>query len=357
PDVLTPAAWSGVYDVSSTDTGNGTISVDISDHAGNTTSKLFSYVRDVTSPSVSVQASYNQDQNSFDIYWGGSTDAGAGIANYVVEYCLGDQVTDCGESGHWVSWLNNLPSTTTSSSFGPSSPASLDPDKIYRFRVTATDRVSNDASGLSNPVKVGIRYVYLPIIVNNYDATIPYYISGDFETGTFAGWKTGGILPHSIVTHPVWPSGGTPPGGGTYAALLGSPSYGCKSTPNVPVGQAYIKAYVNVPTGGTPFLRFQYRVRSYDAGQTEGGAPWERLEVQVNGATLERYGNPNFDGLSCSNLYDSQWQSAEFNLSSYTGKTILLTFFVNSNPEPKGGNLAFFNTYAYLDNIRIEVWP
>jgi hypothetical protein len=357
PDVLTPATWSGVYDVASTDTGNGSISVDISDHAGNTTSKLFSYVRDVTSPNISVHASYNQDQNSFDVYWGGSTDTGAGIANYVVEYCLGDQVTDCGESGTWVPWLNNLPSTTTSSSFGPSSPASLDPDKIYRFRVTATDRVKNDGSGLSNIVEVGIRYVYLATIFNNNDPTVPDYISGDFETGTFAGWKVGGVLPSSIVTHPVPPTGGTPPGGGTYAALLGSPSYGCKSTPNVPVGQAYIKAYVNVPNGGTPFLRFQYRVLSYDAGRTKSGDPWERLEVQVNNTALERYGNPKYEGLSCSDLYDSQWKSAEFDLSSYAGQTVLLTFFVNSNPEPEGGSFAYLNTYAYLDNIRIEVGP
>jgi hypothetical protein len=358
PDVLTPATWSGVYDVVSTDTGNGTITVTISDHAGNTTSKTFSYVRDVISPSVSVHASYNQDQHSFEVYWGGSTDTGAGIANYVVEYCLGNQDADCGEeSGSWIPWLNNLPSTTTGSTFGPSNPASLDPDKIYRFRVTAADRVGNVGYGLSNIVKVGIRYVYLPITLNNVDLSIPPPDFDGFEKGIFAGWKTGGVLPHSIVTHPVLPTGGTPPNGKTYAALLGSPSYGCKSTPTVPVGQAYIKTYADVPASGTSFLRFQYRVLSYDAGQTESGDPWERLEVQVNSATLARYGNPASEGLSCSKLYDSQWNSAEFDLSSYAGKTILLTFFVNSNPEPGGGNLAFFNTYAYLDNIRIEMGP
>ncbi len=357
PDVPTPATWSGVYDVVSTDTGNGTITVTISDRAGNTTPKVFSYVRDAISPSVSVHATYNQDQNAFDVYWGDSTDTGAGIAKYVVEYCLGDQVTDCGESGPWVPWLNDLPSTTTSSSFGPNSPAKINPDKLYRFRVTATDQVSNDGSGLSNWIQVGIRYVYLPVIFNNLDPSIPFFISGDFETGNFVGWKNGGALPRSIVTHPVLPTGGTPPNGKTYAALLGSPSYGCGSTPNVPVGQAYIKVYINVPTGGTPFLRFQYRVLSYDAGQTTSGAPWERLEVQVNSTALARYGNPASEDLGCGNLYDSQWNSAEFDLSSYAGQTVVLTFFVNSNPEPGGGNFAFLNTYAYLDNIRIEIGP
>jgi hypothetical protein len=365
PDVLTPATWSGVYDVASTDTGNGTISVDISDRAGNTTPKVFSYVRDVTSPNISVHATYNQDQRSFDVYWGGSTDAGAGIAKYAVEYCLGDQEADCGESGTWVAWLNNLPSTTTSSSFGPSNPASLDPNKIYRFRVIAIDRVSNDGSGLSNWVKVGIRYVYLPVIVNNYDPSIPYYISGDFESGTFAGWKVGGVLLHSIVRHPVLPTGGTPPNGKTYAALLGSPDYGTGcSTPSVPVGQAYIKAYVKVPTGGTPYLRFDYRVRSYDWMETDTDPrqPWERLEVQIDGTTLARYGNPNQWDLRQCRLYDSGWNQAEFDLSAYAGRIIVLTFFNLTHKEedpkyPVPEGMSYYNTYSYVDNIRIEVGP
>ncbi len=353
PDVLTPATWSGVYDVASTDTGNGSIRVTISDHAGNTSSKVFSHVRDVLSPSISVNTSYNQDQDSFNVYWGGSTDTGAGIAKYAVEYCLGDQEADCGESGTWVPWLNDLPSTKTSSSFGPSSPASLDPDKIYRFRVTATDSVSNVGFGLSNPVKVEIRYVYLPVIFNNFDPSIPYYISGDFESGTFAGWKVGGVLLHSIVTHPVLPTGGT------YAALLGSPSYGCfdyeHAPPYVPVGRAYIQAYVYVPASGSPYLRFDYRVLSYDTVRTKGGEWWDRLEVQVDGTPLARYGDPfpgsDEDPFKCSKLYDSQWTHAEFDLSAYKGKTVILTFFNENHGD------GYWNTYSYLDNIRIEVGP
>lgn len=362
PDVLTPATWSGVYDVASTDTGNGTITITISDHAGNITSKVFSYVRDVISPNISVHASYNQDQKAFDVYWDESTDTGAGIAKYVVEYCLGDQEADCGESGTWVSWLNNLPPTTTSSSFGPSSPASLDPDKIYRFRVIAIDRVNNDGSGLSNIVKVEIRYVILPVIMNYFNPSIPYYVSGDFETG-FAGWKAWGVLRHSIEEHPVLPTGGTPPNGKRYAALLGSPDYGggC-SSPSVPVGQAYIEAYVKVPTGGTPYLRFDYRVRSYDWMEALDGQPWDRLEVQINGTTLARYGNPNQWNLRQCLLYDSGWLQAEVDLSAYAGRTILLTFLnvthEETDPEfPVPEGMSYLNTYSYLDNIRIEDRP
>ncbi|MEJ2560295.1 MAG: hypothetical protein P8186_29585, partial [Anaerolineae bacterium] len=178
-----------------------------------------------------------------------------------------------------------------------------------------------------------------------------------------AGWKTGGILPHSRVRHPVWPSGGTPPNGGTYAALLGSPAYGkgC-SSPSVPVGQAYIKTYVNVPTGGTPYLRFDYRVRSYDWVETPEGQPWERLEVQIRNTTLARYGNPNQWNLRQCRLYDSGWLQAEIDLSAYAGRTILLTFSNVSHKEtdpdyPVPEGMSYYNTYSYLDNIRIEVEP
>ncbi len=302
---------------------------------------------DTQGPVSSITISTEETKRRFLVQWS-ADDATTWPVNYDVQYQV--------NNGVWKPWLSVT--TATSQYFGPHVPESVEPTTLFRFRVRSRDYVNNLGGWRLSPiVSVTRRYVYLPLILNNFDPSIPYYISGDFESGTFAGWKVGGVLPHSIEEHPVLPTGGTPPNGKTYAALLGSPSYGCKSTPNVPVGQAYIKAYVNVPNGGTPFLRFQYRVLSYDAGQTKSGDPWERLEVQVNNTALERYGNPKYEGLNCSDLYDSLWKSAEFDLSSYAGQTVVLTFFVNSNPEPEGGSFAYLNTYAYLDNIRIEVGP
>ena len=191
---------------------------------------------------------------------------------------------------------------------------------------------------------------------------IPTAVFDGFETGAFVGWDSGGVLPRNIVTHPVPPPAGIPPNGGTYAAALGSSSYGnACSSPTVPVGQAYIRAYTYVPTGGTPYLRFDYRVLSYDWMETRTGQPWERLEVQINGTVLARYGNPNQINLELCRLHDSDWRQAEFDLSAYAGKNILLTFFTVAQREPDAAGappgMSYYNTYSYLDNIRIEVGP
>jgi hypothetical protein len=88
---------------------------------------------------------------------------------------------------------------------------------------------------------------------------------------------------------------------------------------------------------------------SYDTVRSKGGEWWDRLEVRVDDQVLARYGDPDFANLACDNLYDTGWEQAEFNLSDYAGQTVLLTFF-NENHED-----GYWNTYSYLDNIRIEV--
>jgi hypothetical protein len=323
------------------------------DNVGNTSLTSTAPITvDTQGPISSMTISTEEAKRRFLVQWS-ADDVTTWPVNYDVQYQV--------NNGVWKPWLSAT--TATSQYFGPSAPETVEPTILFRFRVRARDYVNNVGGWHFSPiVSVTRRYVYVPAVLGNINLSIPFFISGDFESGNFAGWKVGGVLPHSIEEHPVFPPGGTPPNGGTYAALLGSPSYGCGSTPNVPVGQAYIKVYINVPTGGTPFLRFQYRVLSYDAGQTKSGDPWERLEVQVNNTTLERYGNPNYEGLSCSKLYDSQWKSAEFDLSAYAGKTVILTFSNVTHKEtdpkyPAPEGMSYYNTYSYVDNIRIEVEP
>ena len=230
----------------------------------------------------------------------------------------------------------------------------------YYFRVSARDYVNNQGGASAwTSGAVGLKRTYLPIVIKNYDFSIPFATFDGFENGSFIGWNTGGALPRSIVSHTV---DGKPPDGGTYAALLGSPNYGCGNSPNVPVGRGYIQALAYVPASGTPFLHFDYRVLSYDTVRSSGGEWWDRLEVQVNGAVLadvngshhgnsNPYGDPDPGNLSCTNLYDSGWSQAELNLSAYAGQTVTLTFF---NENHKDG---YWNTYSYLDNIRIETEP
>jgi hypothetical protein len=260
--------------------------------------------------------------------------------SYDVEY----RVT---ETGPWQPWLTDT--TDTNALFGPDTPIEIEFNTPYYFRVRARDYVGNQSDWAETSGNLGLRQVFTPMILGKSDVTIPTAVFDGFETGSIVGWKVSGSLPHQVVSHPVPPVDGRPPNGGTYAARLGSNSYGCADTPIVPVGRVTMQAYTSVPTSGTPYLRFDYRVLSYDTVRSKGGEWWDRLEVRVDDQVLARYGDPDFANLACDNLYDTGWEQAEFNLSDYAGQTVLLTFF-NENHED-----GYWNTYSYLDNIRIEV--
>jgi hypothetical protein len=290
---------------------------------------------DTVGPVSFVTASPEEASRRFLVEWG-ADDVTTWPVSYDVEYRV--------NGGSWTSWL--AATSLTSQYFGPDSPVHVETGDFYEFRVQARDYVNNQGEW-SRPWggSVTRRFVFLPIIINNYDASIPFAVFDGFETGQFVGWKTSGALPSSIVTNPL------PPNGGSYAALLGSPGYGCGDSPTVPIGQASLQAYVRVPASGTPYLRFNYRVRSYDTVRNSSGEWWDRLEVRVNSDVLQRYGDPDPGNLNCANLYDSGWNGAEFNLSAYKGQTVVLTFF-NENHGDR-----YWNTYSYLDNIRVEVGP
>ena len=310
---------------------------------------------DTQAPVPWVQVTPEDNQDRILVEWGADDPApGTWPVAYDVEYRVG-------MTGTPQIWIPDT--TDTSAYFGPTLPVKVEIGTSYYFRVSARDYVNNqsDASAWESAA-VGLKRTYLPVVIKKYDFSIPYATFDGFENGSFIGWNTGGVLPRSIIAHPVPPSDGTPPDSGTYAALLGSPSYVCGNSPNVPVGRAYIQALAYVPASGTPYLRFDYRVLSYDTVRSSGGEWWDRLEVQVNGAVLadvngSHHGNSNPYGdldpgnLSCSNLYDSGWSQAELDLSAYAGQTVTLTFF---NENHKDG---YWNTYSYLDNIRIETEP
>jgi hypothetical protein len=292
-----------------------------------------------------IRTTPDSRQGHILVEWGADDPApGTWVVSYDVEYAET-------ETGPWQPWLTGT--TDTSAFFGPDTPIDIDYDTPYYFRARARDFVGNQSDWVETSGNLGFRQVFVPILLGKSDASIPTAVFDGFETGAFVGWKNSGILPHQIVNHPVSPVDGTPPNGGTYAARLGSDSYGCGDTPIVPIGRATIEAYTVVPTSGTPYLRFDYRVLSYDTVQAKSGEWWDRLEVRANGNALARYGDPfpgsDQDPLSCDKLYDTDWQQAEFDLSGFAGQIVLLTFF---NENHKDG---YWNTYSYLDNIRIEV--
>jgi hypothetical protein len=299
---------------------------------------------DTRAPESWLRTTPDAREGRIVVEWGAhDLQPGTWIVAYDVEY----RITD---TGAWQPWLTNT--DDTSAYFGPDTPIPIEFNTPYFFRARARDYVGNQ--GGWTPVisgNLGLRKVFLPSVLGNTDLSIPMAVFDGFETGAVIGWKTSGSLPVRVVSHPVPPADGKPPGGGTYAASLGSRSYGCGDTPVVPVGRATIQAYADVPASGTPYLRFDYRVLSYDTVRSSGGEWWDRLEVRVNDQVLARYGDSDPGNLSCSNLYDSDWNQAEFDLSAYAGQVVILTFF-NENHADR-----YWNTYSYLDNIRIEVGP
>ncbi|GAB4541515.1 MAG: hypothetical protein Kow0063_32440 [Anaerolineae bacterium] len=299
---------------------------------------------DTVGPVSWMRATPVSGQNRILVEWGAhDPNPGTWVVSYDVEY----RVTS---TGTWQTWLTNT--TDTSADFGPDSPIEPEFDTAYFFRARARDYVGN-VGDWSPEISggLGARLVFLPLVLSSSDTSIPDAVFDGFETGALIGWKESGILPRRVLAHPVPPVNGTPPNGGTYALRLGSPGYGCGDTPVVPVGRASIQAYARVPASGTPYLRFDYRVLSYDTVRSKTGEWWDRLEVQVDSTTLARYGDPDPGNLACNNLYDSGWQQAEFNLSAYAGQRVLLTFF-NENHQD-----GYWNTFSYLDNIRLEVGP
>ena len=350
PPMTTTTTWDTAAD------GTFTFYLAASDNVANTSLTSTGPITiDTRAPEVDeVEAISDSRQGRFLVRWSAEDPApGTWVVGYDVEY----RITD---SGVWQTWLPGT--SNTSAYFGPDSPVPVEFDTLYCFRVRARDYLSNQGDWNEVCANLGRRKVFLPTVVGNVDPSIPTAVFDGFETGRFVGWKREGALPSSIVRHPVPPPDGVPPDGGTYAARLGSGSYGsaCLS-PTVPVGRATMQAYAYVPESGTPYLRFDYRVLSYDWMETLNSQPFERLEVTVNGRVLERYGNPNQQDLNLCKLYDSGWKQAEFDLSAYAGKNVLLTFFTVTQEEPEDAGappgMSYYNTYSYLDNIRIEVGP
>jgi len=177
--------------------------------------------------------------------------------------------------------------------------------------------------------------VVLPLVLKK-GASGSFLINGDFEEG-WTGWEHGGELQQSIES--------APPGWRRKAALLGDPSYDCDG--GVPVGQAWMSQTFTVP-GDPVTLRFQYRVFTQDLTPPgrEGEFDYfsvylgeERVLFVANQVTEETCDSPW--------VWDSEWQSFEYDLSAYQGQTVILWFRNWSKPD------GWYNTWTYVADVRI----
>jgi hypothetical protein len=138
------------------------------------------------------------------------------------------------------------------------------------------------------------------------------------------------------------------PHSGSYSALLGSPSYNCNG--GVPVGSAWLRRSVTVPSSGSPTLSFWYRIYTQDKNSTLSDQ-YDLFAVYINGSQVVVKDASTSDPYGCSTLKDLGWQEVNFSLDAYKGQTIQITFY-NYNRAPVGPT--WYNTYTYVDDVSVQ---
>jgi len=321
------STWSRGYYPDNQDWGSGTITVTVYDHLDNAAYENFYYIRDTEPPTVVVNCPALSSQPSWSVAWSGSWDPppASDVNHFDVQYRE--------ESGDWQDWL--MDTSLTEATFGPTFPVPVQDNTTYYFRVRAEDNVSNEQQYTNGEdattYQSGVKTVFLPVVVapdSNWG----------FETGDFTSWQHGGELAQSVST--------AMPRSGNYSALLGSPSYACNS---VPVGSAWLRRSVTVPSSGSPTLSFWYRIYTQDKN-TNLTDDYDLFAVYINGSRVWADANTS-DPYGCSTLKNLGWQPASVSLNGYQGQTIQITFY-NYNRAPNGAQ--WYNTYTYVDDVSVQ---
>ena len=202
----------------------------------------------------------------------------------------------------------------------------------------AEDNVSNESSYTTGEdcttYSSGIKRVFLPILI----APEPNW---GFETGDFTNWEHGGQLAQSVST--------AMPYSGNYSALLGDPGYDCN---DVPVGSAWLRRKVTVPSSGSPTLSFRYRIYTQDRNSTLSDQ-YDLFAVYINDSILVVKDANTTYPFGCSTTHDLKWKPVSFPLNAYKGQLIQITFY-NYNRAPSGNYPEKFNTYTYVDDVSVQ---
>ncbi len=318
-------AWNTDDQFTLGDEGTHVVRIASTDVAGNIEpSHVFNIALDSQAPiaQFGFLARY-QAKPSFEVSWQGQDPApGSGLMAYDVE------VRD-GYNDAWRPWLARTTQTHATHSG--------DRGHTYFFRVAARDVAGNQQ----------------PFTTGDTQAMVETVLNGSFDTGNFAEWDASGPLFMAVV-----PTAG-PSGANILAARLGSEEYGPSITnPGaVPIGDAEIMQVVRVPDASQmphPMLVFWYRVLTYDVMYSKvcAGGVCDTFDVTLDdGSTqtlLLRDGNPTS---KYRELYDTGWKRALLDLSPYAGLTVKLKFANWNRHDNK------FNTWSYVDDIRLMNWP
>jgi len=321
----TPDDWAGIYyPNNSQNWGSGTIYVTVYDLLDNAASQTFDYIRDIAPPGVDVDCPAVSPDPSWSVSWSGSDSPPAsGLKHFDVQYKV--------ESGAWQDWHTDT--SLTEDTFGPNSPAIVEDDHTYYFRVRAEDNVSNESPYTNGQDATlyhsGIKKVFLPILW----APDPNW---GFETGDFTSWQHGGELRQSVVR--------AEPHSGNYSARLGWPGYECKG--GVPVGSAWLRRSVTVPSSGSPTLSFWYKIFTQDKNSALSDQ-YDLFAVYVNDSQVWKDANTS-DPYGCDALKELEWRSGAVSLTDYKGEPIQIAFYVYNRPDD------WYNTYVYVDDVSVQ---
>ena len=175
--------------------------------------------------------------------------------------------------------------------------------------------------------------IYLPLVLRNYKPLV----NGDFSEG-LAGWSALGDLGVAIALDPSNTS--------NPVARLGNPGYACWD--GVPIGNAIIQQQFSVPSASAEksmHLLFRYRIYTNDRniGLTDA---FDTFDVLVDGVLRFRDANQtNFDYCNV-DPYDLGWKTADIDLGA-GGSQVNLSLEVHNRSDQ------FYNTYVYIDDIRL----
>ncbi len=208
--------------------------------------------------------------------------------------------------------------------------------RTMTFRVKIADAVTGSISGeatIEGGGETVSRNAPTEVVVAN----------GRFDNGNLGGWMAAGTLGTSVAQGA---------GRSGSAALLGKSSYGCGGS--VPVDKGEIFQTVKVPSSGDASLSFWFRMLSQDVEYSpKFGSYGDTLDVNVANTVgntqqlLLRFGAP-FRPVSCDSTWDSGWQFRSYDLSAFSGQEVQIRFALWNGID------GWYNSYAYLDDIRVD---
>ncbi len=318
------------FDVGSS--GTYTIYLTAEDKAGNISDDAVTgpVTVDTQAPLGSVDCPEGTAELSFVVDWSATTDQGPAGLHLTNPYSVSYNI----DGGQWQNWITATSAVTAT--FGPTSPITVHYGYTYCFQLRALDKAGNvtytagnDCTEVSEAYGPSIKKVFLPIIM----APDPNW---GFETGDFSNWQHGGRLAQSVSTAEHH--------SGSYSALLGSPGYACD---NVPVGSAWLRRSVTIPSGGSPTLSFWYKIYTQDKNSPLSD-DYDLFAVYINDSRLVVKDANTGDPYGCSTLKDLGWKQVNFSLNAYKGQTIQITFYNYNRPDK------WYNTYTYVDDVSVQ---